>query len=205
MDVKNSARRWLEINLPKAMQVGNDYYTIILLLSTIDCFAQAWGGFPKRNVTDNFCNFVLQHTSNSEPLSRVCPVTLYYDYQLRDLPLHQGDLIPYDDAELNDLSNKLILGLPESERECASKKHRYVRLLYTLRSKLVHELSNPGTPIEFVDDKPTISSGIMDGKRVWTLNFPKLFIYELAQETIGNYLGECDSLPIRGLNLSWQG
>lgn len=201
MDKKESIKRWLDLNLPKALAVKNNNYSILLLLSTIDCFAQAWGGFPKSNVGDNFCKFILQHTEKRS-LERVCPITLAYDYGL-SLNLHRGELIPYDDDRLDQLSQDLVAGLPQHEKSKARKRHRYVKLLYVLRSKLVHELSNPGTPIEFIDNKPTMAHGFVDGQSVWTLNFPKQYIYELARETIANYVDKCDEVPSRKICLSW--
>ena len=201
MDTKAEVKRWLELNLPKALAVENNNYSMLLLLSTIDCFAQAWGGFPKKNVGENFCKFILEHTDNKS-LGRVCPITLAYDFGI-SLHLQQGELLSYNDDRLEKLSQSLVAGLPEDKRDRAKERHQYVRLLYVLRSKLVHELNNPGTPIEFIDNKPTISSGIVDGQRVWTLNYPKQFIYELAKETIANYLDECKEVPMRKISLSW--
>lgn len=208
--MKEDIKAWLNINLSEACKLSNDNYSMLLMLSTIDCFAQAWGGFPKSNTNQNFCDFVLAHTTKAEDLKALCPITLYYQYSdaLPPLRLQTGSLIPYDSPKLRFMAGEYFRKLPKEEQKKAEEHHTYIKLLYVLRSKLVHELSNPGTPIEFVADKPTISCGRMfAGDKLadeyWTLNFPKKFVYELTWEVITNYLDECDEVPQREINLSW--
>lgn len=166
MGRKARIREWLKDNFNQALEVRNDNYSKILLLSTIDCFAQAWGGFPKYNASENFCEFVLSHTEKRIELNNICPITLSYDYNLNKINLIRGCLYSYDDSRVISLANSIIADIPEKDREKARGKHSYVRLLYVMRNKLVHELNDPGTKIEFMEDKPTISSGIIDEKQV---------------------------------------
>ena len=202
-------RRWLDINLPRAMNVGNDNYATLLLLSTIDCFAQAWGNYPKNNNRDTFCSFVLKFSDLRDKLSAICPITLYYDYRdkyhFEEPRLMKSMIIPYDSPVLSVISNEYMSLIPEEEAETVRKKHQYIRLIYRLRSKLVHELRYPGTPVEFNAEKPAITMGREKGEdeKFWTLSFPKQFIFHLAEDTINNYLDQCSELPAKGIDLSW--
>ena len=77
-------------------------------------------------------------------------------------------------------------------REKAQRQHSYIRLLYKFRSKLVHELNDKGPGIAFFEGIPTVSSGTnKDGEPIWALDFPKEWLYSLAQETIFNFINEC--------------
>jgi len=122
---------------------------------------------------------------------------------LPELSLKPNIIIPFDDKQLVDLANDYLSILPENKKNKARSSHMYIELLYKFRSKLVHELRDLGTPIEFDEVKPAITNGIINGEKVWTLRFPKKFIYDLAWEVIGNYLDECNELPDRPQNLSW--
>lgn len=200
-----AVKKWLDKNLPDANSLNNNNYGMILMLSTIDCFANVWGGFPNKNTKSNFCDFIINHTKYAAALKQVCPVTLYYQYRdlLPELPLKQNSIIPFDDKQLVNLANEYLSILPGNKRTNAYNSHTYIALLYKFRSKLVHELRDLGTPIEFDAVKPVIASGITDGAKVWTLRFPKKFIYDLTWEVIENYLDECNELPDRPQNLSW--
>lgn len=206
----DDARNWVRINLDSAYNIPNVSYSKLLALATIDCFAQAWGHFPPANKSnDTFCNFVLSFSSKRDSLRKTCPITLYYEYEkeLPDIPLTQGRIYSYESSELEDLASDYLISLPEEERERVRKKHTYIKLLYLLRNKLVHELNHLGLPIEFLEDRPSVTFGRIDQKEVWSLNIPRAYIYNLAKETINNYLTECEKgncdLPLRGFSLSW--
>lgn len=189
------AKRWVETNLPVALQIRNDSYSKILILSTIDCFAQMWGNYPpSRQSNENFCKFVLRYSSQRSTMNQVCPVTLHYHYK-KDKPLNlkEGQIYDWDDPILGEEAERILLAIEdEKERGKAKQKHIYVKLLYQLRSKVVHELDNIGTPIEFNEDVPSIAFGPeKDNEMAWTLNYPRLWLYELARETIFGFIDDC--------------
>lgn len=209
------AKEWLEYNLPKAFELKNDSYSKLLILATIDCFAQMFGNYPSSNKSnETFCKFVLKYSSQNETFHRVCPVTLRYCY-LENYPikLTRYQIYKWNDPIINDESERILNAIEDINlREIAKRKHSYIKLLYQLRSKLVHELNNIGTKIEFNEEVPSISSGKnIKGEIIWGLNYPRLWLYNLAQETIFNFVEDClknDYLlrfldKERNLDLTW--
>lgn len=189
------AKDWVAHKMPETLKIPNDSYSKILILSTIDCFAQMWANYPtsgKNRAT--FTQFVLKYSSQRDTLKQVCPTTLYYSFLPdKTLCLQPYRIYEWDDPDIKTESDRLLEIITDKKtKEKAVNNHRYIKLLYQLRSKLVHELNNIGTKIEFNEDKPSIASGI-DGKgqRIWTLNYPKLWLYNLAQEVIFNFIDDC--------------
>ena len=197
---QRKVRQWLHSNIPLANSITNEAFSKILLLSIIDCFAQAYAGYNVYHTTDAFCDFVLSYSSQSKVLNYICPVTLGYDYDLKP-SLEDGILYSIDDPYLAQEGERLLQLLPENIREKARRKHRYVGLLYATRNKLVHELNTLGHQIDFMNGKPTIVQGSLidyvDGKiaqiKEWSPYFPKKYIYDLTIETVYTYLDHCDS------------
>ena len=175
-----------------------------------------------------FQKFVLSHTeSQRKHLKKLCPVTMFYDYfpssDIKELPLTIGRLYDYCDPELSAAAETILQRIPVEQRERAQKRHTYIALLYRLRSKLVHELNPLGTPVEFFSNVPSISYGTEscpqkdDGTRevirqIWTLKFPRKYIYELTKEVIFHRIDACEKqgiLPFpllaepRKCELSW--
>lgn len=189
------AKEWVEHNLPVALQLRNDSYSKILILLTIDAFAQMWGNYPpscKNNET--FCNFIQRYSSQSLLFSQICPVTLQNHYCPNEqIKLKQGEIYSWDDPILAEEANRISLKIyDEKQREKAKGQHTYIKLLYQLRNKVVHELNNLGTKIEFREDIPTIVSGYDEHhKLIWTLNYPRQWLYNLAQETIFGFIDDC--------------
>ena len=141
------AKRWVETNLPDTLKLRNNSYSKILILSTIDCFAQMWGNYPQSRLNnENFCKFILRYSSQRTILNQVCPVTLHYHYKKgKLLNLHEGQIYNWDDPILGEEAERILLEIEdEKEREKAKQKHTYIKLLYQLRSKVVHELDNIG-------------------------------------------------------------
>ena len=222
-------KEWAVKNIEIANGIPNGAFSITLLLTIIDSFAQAEYDYPPANESNaTFQKFVLSHTEKHRKyLERLCPVTLFYDYfatsYIQELPLTLGRLYSYYDSELTAAAETILLKIPENQRERAHSKHTYIALLYRLRSKLVHELNPLGTPIEFISNVPSIALGTEygpskeDGKRemnrqIWTLNFPRKYIYELTKEVISHRIDTCEKqgiLPFpltnepRRCELSW--
>ena len=222
-------KEWAVKNIEIANSVPNGSFSIILLLTIIDSFAQAEYDYPPVNESSiTFQKFVLNHTeSQCKHLKKLCPVTMFYDYfpssDIKELPLTIGRLYDYCDPELSAAAETILQRIPVEQRERAQKRHTYIALLYRLRSKLVHELNPLGTPVEFFSNVPSISYGTEscpqkdDGTRevirqIWTLKFPRKYIYELTKEVIFHRIGACEKqgiLPFpllaepRKCELSW--
>ncbi len=78
----------------------------------------------------------------------------------------------------------------------------YIRLLYQLRNKLVHEFSVIGGPMDWTEDSLPFYNSVdrlfgenemksNPKKRIWQLTFPTKFIRELLYNAIDNYFIEC--------------
>ena len=69
MDLENyrqnqqkSVRDWLPRNIALANSMENEAFSKILLLSIIDCFAQANSGYDVHHTSEAFCDFVLTYS-----------------------------------------------------------------------------------------------------------------------------------------------
>ncbi len=191
------AKGWFERNFTVAYQVPNEGFRSSLFLMLIEGFAQMYAGYSlTRENKKCFREFVLKYSTDRDVLQLVCPVTLYYDYkdqyQLPQPDVFSGHIYYYTDPHLCEESERLLLHIPEDKRESARNRHRYVNLLYQMRSKLIHELREQGTQITFSDTIPQISSGTLFGVEIASLKIPEKFITSLTWETVENYLTECE-------------
>ena len=189
------AKAWVEKNLLTTFKLTNESYGKLLIHSTIDCFAQMWGSYPPAGFNcATFCGFVLRYSSYNTIFKQICPTTLHYHYDKENpIDLTLGEIYRWDDVALVSEANRILLNIKDEQlREEAKKKHTYIKLLYQQRNKLVHELDNIGTKIEFNNDVPSIASGMdINGKYIWTLNYPRKWLYNLAEETIFNFIDDC--------------
>ena len=207
MTDKSWPREWFEENFKIARSVPNEVFRRSLLLILIEGFAQMAAGYPSTNRSKKFfCEFVLKYTEHRDDLQLVCPITLYYDYKDKyPLPkpdVFRGWIYDYTDEHLSIEAERLLSYIPEGQlRDSARNKHRYVNLLYQMRSKLVHELHITGTGIDFSDTIPQVASGhntdVDETGKIVTiseasLNIPEKFIANLTWETVENYLNECE-------------
>ena len=212
-------KEWAVKNIEIANSVPNGAFSIILLLTIIDSFAQAEYDYPPgKESSIAFQKFVLSHTEkHREYLERLCPVTLFYDYfgssDVKELPLTLGRLYSYYDPEMSEAAETILHRIPEEQRERAYSKHKYIALLYRLRSKLVHELNPLGTPVEFISNIPSVAHGTEYGpkkedgtrdaiRQIWTLNFPRKYIYELTKEVVFHRIDVCEKQGILPFPLS---
>ena len=188
------AKEWVDYNLPVALTLRNNSYCKILILSTIECFAQMWGNYPKNMSNETFCNFVLRYSSQKDLLQHVCPVTLHYHYAKKEpIKLTQHRIYSWEDEVLVEEANRMLNSIKDEKRKIiARKKHSYIKLLYCLRSKLAHELDNLGTPIEFNKEIPSVASGKDEqGNIIWSLNYPRQWLFNLTIEVIHNFVEDC--------------
>ncbi len=212
------AEKWAIQNLSDIQYLKNENYQKLLILSTIDAFAQMWGNYPPACKTNsNFCSFVLKYSSQSDLLKQTCPVTLYYNLKRQiwllkkkpsteevkppkkeiTLQLEAGRIYRWDNPVLEKEANRIFQRLRNefSDKDTPRRtknKHTYVRLLYQLRNKIAHEMNDVGAKFEFCQSVPSIASWHDEcGKTFWSLNFPRLWLYNLAEETIINFLDDC--------------
>ena len=175
-------------------------------MTLIDCFAQAEANYPTHGSKIAFCHFVIEHSpSQRDILQRTCPVTLYYDYRedyiIPAIPFIPGEIIGIDEDRMQEQANTYLLFIPEEKRNAAREKHQYIKLIYQLRNKLVHEMNPLGTMYNMISNYPAVVSyssigleEIADGKmpeHLWALSFPKEYIHQLACETINHKLDQC--------------
>ncbi len=138
--------------------------------------------------------------------------TLYYDVQehLNDAVkldfLAEGSV--YSPAHMikSGMTEKITDGLDSKGLQNIDeykRKHRYVNLLYKMRSKLSHELSTSGSvsPMGLGEKEPmpyyvsvsrvySIDGNLIEDD-IWELIVPVEFIESLLRECLGNYLDYC--------------
>ncbi len=125
-------KEWAVKNIEIANGVPNTAFSITLLLTIIDCFAQAEYDYPPAKESSiTFQRFVLSHTElHRKYLEKLCPVTLFYDYfassDIKELPLTPGRLYSYYDSELKAAAEIILQRIPENQREQAKKRHTYM-------------------------------------------------------------------------------
>ena len=207
MNDKSWPRKWFEGNFKIACEVPSEVFRRSLFLMLIESFAQMAADYESANGNKKcFREFVLKYSDLRDNLQMVCPITLYYDYKdkyhLPEPDVFKGWIYGYTDEHLRKESDLLLSYIPEgNQRDSARNRHRYVNLLYQMRSKLVHELSISGSGVDFSDEIPQVSSGhfsdVDDAGNIVTipeasLNFPEKFIARLTWETVENYLDECE-------------
>lgn len=226
-------REFLTQKLNEAYSIPNTTFQTICMFAVIDCLAQEYANYPPIKAKETFCSFVLQFQNKYDFLELVEPVTLFYDYEpkIRKTIKYSG-LYEFDsklfhhelEVSIEDLKITLeptpiveiiqsqkaeeILSIIESQdgekaKKVYMEKHRFISLLYKMRSKAVHELSSLGGEhkweIEnnnqlpyyrevsrmYVEDKSIVSDD------VYELVIPNGFIYDLTLNCIENYLDYC--------------
>lgn len=200
-------RDWLKLKCSIIDSITDNCFQAICYFSLLECFAHEYGNYPKNKSGKTFCDFVLRFQRSYDFLGMIDPVTLFYNFKSQlddsfDLSFvdSMGCYTP-ENAIKSGKSEKMIeklkiSGVPEK----AINKHKYVKLLYSLRSKLSHELSPPGGVMEsnhqFLGKYPYyISCGrsyvindIIIRDNVWELTIPVGFIKNLTLECLNNYL-----------------
>ncbi len=200
-------RTWMEERTQIIDNIPDNYFKGICYFSLIEKFAQEYSDYPANNSKNTFCDFVLKFKTSYAFLNEHDPVTLYYDYKTQ---LKKKFNLSFLDHGINHNPDQAIQhGKAKEMLECLEmlgvrdyriKNHKYVNLLYSLRSKLSHELSshNDGmlTDLHLLSEYPYYVSclrsypinGSVVCDQVWQLVVPVGFIRKLALECINNYL-----------------
>jgi hypothetical protein len=219
---------------------NDDDMKIIGMLVLLDCLAQHYAQYPTKRTQEAFVGFVIEFSKSKWAFWEwVDPVTLYYHLSLSDIPLLGTPTLqcvsdscihtPYDSGFKENADILLHLIMDSQTREVMRAKHQYARLLYKMRSKIIHELNKPfplfsRTEVEYNGRLPfyySMGGGLENathGERIrqrsttWHLVFPPEFIELVLRECVKNYLEHCllheldpfvHNSPCRKFYLSW--
>lgn len=194
---------WVNSKLQEISRIETEAFRKILYYSLIDSFVQTWKGYSSNTGAKEFGSFLVTFSDEyRDVLQKVCPVTLYHHYSDKfafgKLRLSCGALLLADSEEAQKESDRLLMLITdEKERKRAYDKHQYCRLMYAERSKLVHELTPIGMPIDFDEPLPHMVLGgrPLNGTPAddsWQLKIPEKFVILVLQDTINGYLRYCE-------------
>lgn len=193
-------------------KINEKYFQLLCLFSLLESLAQEYSNYSPRQEQKKFTSFVLEFQKKWDFLEQIDPVTFYYDVQ--DNLDNTINLNFLADGNVYSPSYMTKSGMTEKIVEClASKgvqniddyqrKHRYVDLLYKMRSKLSHELSTSGSvsPMGLGEVEPlpyyisvsrvySIDEEIKEDD-IWELVVPVEFIEQLLLDCLDNYLEFC--------------
>lgn len=192
--------------------IEEKYFQLLCLFSLIDSLAQEYSNYSRGQEQRKFTNFVLEFQKKWDFLECTDPITLYYDVQE-----HLNDSVNLDFLTEGNVYSPIHMiksGMTEKIIDCLEakglqniddykRKHRYVDLLYKMRSKLTHELSTSGSvssmglgetePLPYyvsVSRVYSIDENIIEDD-IWELVVPVEFIEQLLKDCLGNYLDYC--------------
>lgn len=201
-------REWLASKVETINSIPDNYLKALCYFSVLDCFAQEYSNYPTRDVTNAFCNFVLKFQRSYVFLNMVDPVTLFYHFEQElkkagfDLSfMNNAGIYNPDLAIKSGYADQMIKALKQLNiNEIQINKHKYVNLLYSLRSKLSHEASPQGGtmwsdhhllenyPYYISCSRSFVLNDTIERDEVWELTVPVGFIKKLSIECIHNYL-----------------
>jgi len=204
-----SVQKWIDSKFEIADKIEDNSLKVISYFTITDSLAQNVNGYKWKGASDAFCKFVCMYQNTYDFLGDIDPVTLYYD--LENKLFQDIDVVDYlDDGNVyypeNILSNmnlkRIIARAKDNGNNKIIAKHSYIRLLYQLRNKLVHEFSVIGGPMDWTEDSLPFYNSVdrlfgenemksNPKKRIWQLTFPTKFIRELLYNAIDNYFIEC--------------
>ena len=206
MDSIEEVSNYLHEKLKVIDKIEDETFQSICMFSIIDCMAQEQNNYPTKGFQDAFCDFVSKHQKQCDYMELVEPITLYYRAEEN---IDEKELIPKlpheKEIDLKLLGN-LDFVLVKDVIHSISKKekgHKFVSLIYRMRSKAVHEMSKHGKGDPFFDkelpEEPyyrQIMRGYkQDGKfahdEVVELIIPNKFIRKILVDCIDGYIAEC--------------
>jgi len=216
MDVTTQVKKthdWISKQLEIIQHVDNELFRQLLLVTMIDSFAQHHSKYDRNNVQTHFAEFLYKYGEQRWPfLNQVCCVTLFNQYSEQLLAANlvlrivESTLPTADNPVLKSEAEKLVLFLAEQGvSEQKIQKHTYANLIYAMRNKLSHELTNPGCPnyydqfekqIPFVAHEHEIYFNEGENKKKIRpkcrhLHIPEQFLVDLLLEVKNNYLHDC--------------
>lgn len=193
-------------------KIEEKYFQLLCLFSLIDSLAQEYSNYSRGQEQKKFTIFVLKFQNKWEFLEHTDPITFYYDVQEHlddainlDL-LTEGNVYSPSYMIKSEMTEKIVTCLEAKGLQNIDdykRKHRYVDLLYKMRSKLSHELSTSGSvsPMGLGELEPlpyyvsvsrvySIDEAIIEDD-IWELVVPVEFIEQLLKDCLGNFLDYC--------------
>ena len=205
-------RQHYDQRIKSISKIEEKYFQLLCLFSLIDALAQEYSNYSQGQEQKKFTSFVLEFQNKWDFLEYTDPVTLYYDIQDKlDAEINLDFLTdgnPYLPQHIikSGLTEKIFDYLKtkgEQNLDNYMRKHRYVDLLYKMRSKLSHELSTSGSVLAMglgesehlpyyisVSRLYSIDKNIIEDD-IWELVVPVEFIGQLLLECLDNYLKYC--------------
>lgn len=193
-------------------KIEEKYFQLLCLFSLIDSLAQEYSNHSRGQEQRKFTNFVLEFQKKWGFLECTDPITLYYDVQehLNNATnldfLTEGNVYSPAHMMKSGMTEKIVACLEAKGLQNIDeykRKHRYIDLLYKMRSKLSHELSTSGsvTPMGLGEVEPlpyyvsvsrvySIDEEIVEDD-IWELVVPVEFIELLLLDCLDNYLKFC--------------
>ena len=190
-------RDLIKCKLDELEKLDDIFMKEICLFSLIDMFAQ--NSKYGNNDTEQFTTFIEKY-GNEALLQKIDPDTLYCEnkqYFINnqiDIAKLFNDATEYSwhDIQNNGISAQIInLARKDANLRDKVDKHKYSRLIYKWRSKLVHEFNSPSVVFKSMQnyEYPFYYSMI---NKIHQLVFPYEFLKNLFLTSIRNYLNECD-------------
>lgn len=201
-----------EDRIESIRNIKEKYFQLLCFFSLLDSLSQEYSNYSQEKEHQKFASFILGFQKKWDFLEYTDPITLYYDVQE-----HLNDTVNLDvltEGNVYSPAHMINSGITERIFDClASKgvqniegykrKHRYVNLLFKMRSKISHELSTPGSvsamglgetePLPYymsVSRVYSIDENIIQDD-IWELVVPVGFIEQLLKECLNNYLNFC--------------
>lgn len=200
----NLAKQWFLRQIKQIENYPSEAHRFIILISTIECFAQQSSGFSHQNMR-YFVEFLHRYSAKyNDVLKELCPISIYYHYfegkENIDLLLNPGTIYSAGSSESGLEANRLFNMLPEDEKAAVRQKHSYAGLIYQLRNKLVHEFLSLNMPINFKEgysyqpphmafECSNEACSHIPGR--WALHIPEDFVKKVAIDAVDCYLNEC--------------
>lgn len=131
-------------------------------------------------------------------MNKVDPITTYYEMQKKFKKEEIETNLDYLEDGYN-YSAIQIVDLNETKEiiEEATKKginidrHKYIKLIYKYRCKLVHECRAIGINFKSMEQEENINYIPLGFNTKWKLNIPYNFLKNLTLECINNYIDDC--------------
>jgi hypothetical protein len=201
-----------EDRIESIRNINEKYFQLLCYFSLLDSLAQEYSNYSQEKEHKKFAFFILEFQKKWDFLEHIDPVTLYYDVQeyLDDSfnldSLTEGNVYLPSYLIKSGMTEKIVDSLEAKgvqKIEIYKTKHRYVNLLFKMRSKISHELSAPSSvsPMGLGEAEPipyymsvsrvyNIDENIIKDD-IWELAVPVEFIEQLLRECLGNYLDFC--------------
>lgn len=187
-------------------KIPDNYLRTLCYFALIENFAQEYDNYSNKKQSEVFCIFVLKFQTSYSFLDKLDPVTLYYEFETelkQHFDLHfldHGVNYNPDHVVQHGKAYEMVEYLKSRNVRKNFDKHNFVRLLYSLRSKLSHELYNQhnmlATDLHLLKEYPyylpdstfPFTNDDVEPEIFWDLVIPVGFIRKLALEVINNYL-----------------